>query len=514
MQGRQRGLARLAWFALALLSLTLLARGVSLQLPLRHDPLQFGPEVANALAELHLSAEAYQAYFLTIDLLFVLGWAAVALIIFWRKSADWMALAVSCALVLYGVSTTISFLLLLHTPSPFAFPAKFIEVLSTASVPILAYVFPDGRFVPPWTRRLAIVWSALAVAALFIPAADPDNWPPVLWALLFLFGLASGLVAQIVRYRSVSAPEQRQQTKWVVLGFAIAILGFTAIVILLFALPLLAPVGLNPLAFAMAVTAAFYLSQLCVPLCIAFSILRYRLWDIDLLVNRTLVYSILVATLGFVFIMTTYVSERMLESLLGENSFVTSLGSAVLVAYLVDPVKKRTEHFVDRRFYRDSADIRAAFAELTHDVRGMSDSSSLPQALAGGVESILQVASSDVYVREADGRFALAFPGRAASVQEPAAPLDPASLDRLENGRVVMLSKPNPYALLVPITLPASGGQRQASRLVGILALGSRLSGQGYSREETAMLLTLADQAGTSLHSVQPVAQPAASPSA
>jgi hypothetical protein len=514
LQGRQLGLARLAWFAFALLCLTLLARGISLQLPLSHDSLQFGPDVANELAELHLSAEGYQAYSLAIDLLFVLGFAAVALIIFWRKTADWMAMAVSCALLLYGVSTTISFLLLLHSPSPFSFPAKFVEVLSTASVPILAYVFPDGRFVPRWTRRLAIVWAALAVAALFIPAADPDNWPKVLWALLFLFGLGSGLYAQVFRYRSVSAPEQRQQTKWVVLGFAIAILGFTAIVVLLFALPLLAPVGLNPLAFAMATKAAFYLSQLCVPLCIAFSILRYRLWDIDVLVNRTLVYSILIATLGFVFIVTTYVSERMVESLLGENSFVTSLGSAVLVAYLVDPVKKRTEHFVDRRFYRDSSEIRAAFAEITHEVRGMSDTSSLSQVLVGGVESILQVAPSDVYLREVDGSFAHASHGHAAPVQEPVVPPDPASLDRLENGRVVMLAKTHPYALLVPITLPASSGKGQASRLVGILALGSRLSGQGYSREEIAMLLTLADQAGTSLHSARPVAHPDVAPNA
>ena len=140
LQGRQLGLARTAWFAFALLCLTLLARGVSLQLPLSHDPLQWGPDVAKALAELHLSAEGYQAYFLAIDLLFALGFAAVALIIFWRKSADWMAMAVSSALVLYGVSTTISFLLLLHSPSPFSFPAKFVEALSTASVPILAYV--------------------------------------------------------------------------------------------------------------------------------------------------------------------------------------------------------------------------------------------------------------------------------------------------------------------------------------------------------------------------------------
>jgi GAF domain-containing protein len=234
------------------------------------------------------------------------------------------------------------------------------------------------------------------------------------------------------------------------------------------------------------------------------------LWDIDVLVNRTVVYSILIATLGFVFIVTTYVSERMVESLLGEKSFVTSLGSAVLVAYLVDPVKKRTEHFVDRRFYRDSAEIRAAFAELTHEVRGMNDSSSLPQVLAGGIESILQVALSDVYLRQVDGSFARASQGHAAPVQEPVVPPDPATLDRLENGRVVLLAKNYSYALLVPITLPAFSGKGQAPRLVGILALGPRLSGQGYSREEIAMLLTLADQACTSLPSARPFQPPSA----
>ena len=136
--GRWLALARLAWLAFALLSLTLLVRGFSLQLPLKPNPLQFGPGVANALAELQLSAEAYQAYFLAIDLLFVLGFAAVALTIVRRKSVDWMAMAVSAALLLYAVSTTVSFRWLLHAPAdPFYFPAKFVEVVSTASVPIL-----------------------------------------------------------------------------------------------------------------------------------------------------------------------------------------------------------------------------------------------------------------------------------------------------------------------------------------------------------------------------------------
>ena len=70
--------------------------------------------------------------------------------------------------------------------------------------------------------------------------------------------------------------------------------------------------------------------------------------------------------------------------------------------------------------------------------------------LAGGVESILQVALSDVYLRQVDGSFARASQGRAAPVQEIVVPPDPATLDRLENGRVVLLAKNYSYALLVP----------------------------------------------------------------
>jgi len=70
-------------------------------------------------------------------------------------------------------------------------------------------------------------------------------------------------------------------------------------------------------------------------------------------------------------------------------------------------------------------------------------------------------------------------------------------------GRAVVVDKNHAYALLVPITLPAPGVKGEASRLTGILALGPRLSGEGYSREEMAMLLTLADQAGTMVEAMR-----------
>src|SRR5207249_479527 len=107
---------------------------------------------------------------------------------------------------------------------------------------------------------------------------------------------------------------------------------------------------------------------------------------------------------------------------------------------------------------------------------------------------------SAVYLRAGDGNFIRAATGGVAPVQEPVLPPDPAASALLEKGRVSLRATDQPYVLLVPITLPASSGTNQASRLAGILAVGSRLSGQGFSREEIAMLLTLADQAGTSLH--------------
>jgi hypothetical protein len=166
-------------------------------------------------------------------------------------------------------------------------PSDHLEVGHHHHVLVLRlfiYLFPDGRFVPPWTRWLAALWIGLMVPVTFF--AEPLN------ALLgnpWVNGLfATGLVgttlfAQVYRYRWVSGPSQRQQTKWVVFGI-VAALGGSCVLLLLSHI-----VQQRGLLSSLVGNTAWFLLMLLIPLSIAVAVLRYHLYNIDVLINRTVV---------------------------------------------------------------------------------------------------------------------------------------------------------------------------------------------------------------------------------
>jgi len=495
-------LARALWLGVTALAVAVFAAAVA-----RLVPPIVGLKPLNPLGWRDLFGTEYfrWAFLIAIDIVFVLVFSAVGLAIALRRSNDWFTLAVSLALILYGITATVSVNSLWRAETGWSAIANALEVASTASVPVLCYLFPDGRFVPRWTRWLALFWAAWAGGAVFVPLLNPYNWAPIYLYLFFLLGLASGLAAQIHRYRRVSAPPQRQQTKWVVYGFAAAMLGFAAVsAVFWFALSG-NTISLLRYLYQMS---AFYLSQIIVPVCIGFSVLRYRLWDIDLVINRTIVYTIAVGLIGLLFFVTSKVSNTFLESAIGKSSTLTSLASAVISAVLFSPLKERTQNLVDRRFYREKVDLQTAFAEFAHDIRRIADEGALLHMLVSHVSELLHVVYGAIFTLDNAGQFALAAaqdlptdlgawtPGEAAQQQ-------------LHLGMVVARQDDPVFPLTVPLSLPPAargvptpGAQADpaVSGLVAALALGPRKSGAGYSRDDRALLLTLADQVGTSIY--------------
>ncbi len=122
----------------------------------------------------------------------------------------------------------------------------------------------------------------------------------ILIAILLVF-LGSGVFAQIFRYRYSSTPVEKQQTKWVVLGFAGVFLSFAVVFLPLLLLPSLRSVGNSRLVYFLWLIPTTLISLFFIPLSITISILRYRLWDIDFLLRRTLAYTILTSILAVVY---------------------------------------------------------------------------------------------------------------------------------------------------------------------------------------------------------------------
>src|SRR5215467_1199332 len=201
------------------------------------------PGNALALAHLGIALEAYITYMLTITLLTSLVFLSVGALIFWRKSQEAIGLLVSLLLITFGCCG--STLELVGALSAEHADWVVVQIMSQAAFMIYPAIglffclFPDGRFVPRWSWLLIGLWILL-VFPFAAPADSPffvENLPPVLVAALFLLTWGNWLGFQIYRYRSVSLPEQRQQTKWFVFPCSIAI----GLLILYFALQGLVP---------------------------------------------------------------------------------------------------------------------------------------------------------------------------------------------------------------------------------------------------------------------------------
>jgi hypothetical protein len=305
------------------------------------------------LGELGLSPNLVAAYLVAIQIIFAVGCLVPAVMIFWGRSDNWMAMLVSLAGGMFG--TNIPLVYNLHATHPeWHLPIAFVLHFSQTSGIIACYLFPDGRFVPRWTGVPAAVLGVWMLASWLFPAAP---FSPEILPFPFLFFLALGyggviIYAQTHRYIHVSSPIERQQTKWMVFGMAVAVVGYIGDTMLPSMLPLLYRSGLPRAAYAVVVGPAFRLSMLIAPLALGISILRYRLWDIDFVINRSLVYGALTVFLGILFAGSLFVVSRISQALTGGQQSVIAIAvSALAFGLLFQPVRRRLQRLVDQHVY-------------------------------------------------------------------------------------------------------------------------------------------------------------------
>src|SRR5215469_13794918 len=250
---------------------------------------QLTPDDVRRLQKLSLTIDLYATYMIILMSLSALGYWLVAALLFWRRSDDRVALLGAASLGTFPIVFNPGINIL---PSPWWFLAHFIRVLSFLCFSLLFLVFPSGHFVPRWTRWVLGVVLVYWGFEEFFPfsAFNPFYTYQVLGGLVFLCMIVSIVVVQIYRYGWVSSPAQRQQTKWVVYGVSLGWGGY----LVLFIIPLFFPSFFQTGSLLSLIqTAAGYVFILLVPLSIGLATLRSRLWDIDILINRTLVYGIL-----------------------------------------------------------------------------------------------------------------------------------------------------------------------------------------------------------------------------
>lgn len=410
LQGRWLALARIVWVAMAGLILVLIVVSIPAEFKYLQmvctDPgcngPQFLPEQARELRNLGLSLNTYAAYLLVVQLVFFIVWFTVAVVIFYRKSDERMPWFVSFTLLLYGATFPDLLSSLAHQQSIWLVPVKLVESLGVISIVLFFYIFPNGRFVPRWTRFLAMLFVlySLIEIPLFDFAVIPSGLE-LLYLILYLVLLGTSVFAQIYRYVQVSNPVQKQQTKWVLFGFAVAISGFLALNVLAFLstiLPILLPLQQNPIV-PFIVQSAYYLFVLLIPLSIGFAVLHYRLWDIDVLINRTLVYGLLTASLALIYFGLVFVMQILLHGLVSQVNNVTIVISTLAIVALFEPLRHRIQGIIDRRFYRRKYDAAKTLAAFSARLRSEVDLDQLSEQLVAVVQETMQPTHVSLWLR-------------------------------------------------------------------------------------------------------------------
>jgi hypothetical protein len=318
----------------------------------------------------------------------------LASVLFWRRSDDWMVLFISSYLLVYGTVLVGP----LETAEAFYpwWPSLAVDVIQplffTTPTIALFVLFPDGRFVPRWTRRLILFSIPTTVAVLYVP-------PSYLWALVGVIVIGA-VYAQIYRYRHVSTPTERQQTKWVVFG----ILLWLVLMMLLsvpYSIELNLPAG-SPLPWwTLAGSTGWSLTLTIVPLALSIAVLRYRLYEIDLLINRTLVYGTLTATLALVYLGGVTATQALFRAFTGqqEQPQLAIVVSTLVIAALFNPLRRRIQGFIDRRFYRRKYDAANTLEAFSTKLRDETDLDALSGDLVGVVRETMQPSHVSLWLR-------------------------------------------------------------------------------------------------------------------
>jgi hypothetical protein len=351
------------------------------------------------VAEAGFSVRAL-AYFQLATILFpAFFYLAVGIIIFLRRSSDWFSLYLSVLFVVFAtVANSLSRLAGTLHPAM----ATIISGLGNAGwiglFPVF-YLFPDGKFVPRWTRWIMVLWAFFVVMFLLgsfgfrIGLNDTPVSPLVniIGLPLVILIFAVGAASQVYRYFRHSNAVQRQQTKWV-LG---AIVLFVASVVFSLTTIALTQPGqhftANDLRFALGTDVLFALVAALFPVTIGIAILRYRLWDIDILIRRTLTYALVTALLALVFFGSVIVLQQLFANLTGsgQNELVTVLSTLAIAALFV-PLRNRVQTAIDKRFNRKKYDAQQVLRDFANTVRDETDLEQLTARLVQVVNDTMQ----------------------------------------------------------------------------------------------------------------------------
>jgi hypothetical protein len=279
-------------------------------------------------------------------------------------------------------------------------------IVQTVALAFLLLLFPDGRLPSPrwrpaaWCAGLGISGVVVSYALDAGPLADfPQVVNPygvdsplvrivgIAGVLLVVGSMVASAISVIVRARHAGRVE-RQQIKWLAYGGAVAV-GASLVA---------GAISIWSVTVSIAIT---NIALLALPIFTGIAIVRYRLYDIDFLINRTLVYGALTATLALVYFGSVATAQAIFRAFTGqqEQPQLAVVVSTLVIAALFNPLRRRIQSFIDRRFYRRKYDARKTLEAFSATLRDETDLEALRVGLVGVVRETMQPEHVSLWLR-------------------------------------------------------------------------------------------------------------------
>ena len=517
---------RLVWVVVAICALVPAVAGFwglvgqsSLDALFQSGVFSVDSELSSRLTEIGIGTDTL----LLVDLVFrLLGFgifALTGLVIFVRKSDDWMTGLSSVLLLSAGMAwfaplnlldeNSVLFNISQYVGHSDPFSPETARTVLGMSMLLFLFLFPDGYFVPRWSRFVAIAAAAHVVLWIALPGSviDPATWQDAMRMSVVVVAAGLGISAQVYRYFAVANPIHKQQTKLVVS----ALVAMAFAVVFLFAFNPGLGAGFENLTLVTPRVEAIYnlvllvllaLAVLLLPISIGISVLRYRLWDLDVLINKTLVYGALtgILALGYGLIVVTI-------GMFVTRSYFTVAVATLLVSLAAQPLRRRIQDLIDRQFYRARYDAAHAVDDFTGRLRQEIDLETLSNELLDVVSETVVPAGVSIWVprnagdalgRDSEKMYRIAFsvrggPEKIVGDDFDEIELDPVTIDllrrapdpiNLDTEDLVSESLERFRDVEVKLVVPLL----RQGELVGMLNLGPRLSDTDYSTQDYRLL--------------------------
>jgi predicted Ser/Thr protein kinase len=361
LNGVNLSVARGAFIVLAFATIVFFSMGVPLSFNRYVETIN--PATLAALQRLGLSTTFYAGYQTGLVVLLAIAFAIAGLIIAANKSDDWLALLVAFTLIGQGANAFNPLQRMAGIPI-FEIPVRFVIAMVLLGLPLSCYLFPDGKIQKRWMSYVIGIWFVWLMVSVFwhsfpLNIFERGGNATLRYLLSLLAVLSTGIYAQVYRYRTTDSATKRQQLKWIVFGIAVGILTGIGVNLFMAFFESTKPSAEAYLIVDMVTQTLSVVAQFTVPIAVVFSILKYRLYDIELVINRSIIYGSVTVVLAAVFGVLLFGLQAAYKAITKQDNPPTLavVISTIAVSSIFQPTRKFLSRLINRQLYGMDVDF-------------------------------------------------------------------------------------------------------------------------------------------------------------